>query len=70
MEQPTSDWCTECRIKTPEGNYYPAGEEDWYICDNCVDAQIDEQRQREADKREEKEFLAEAQKVLDLHRSK
>jgi len=60
--------CIECNVKTPEGNWYPAGEEDWYICDHCANAQIDEQRQKEQMEREEKEFLAECQEVLDASR--
>ena len=39
------DTCILCEIRTPEGMYYPSsetssaprGEEDWYICDRCVD---------------------------------
>jgi len=60
--------CSECGVRTLEGHWYPAGEEDWYICDHCTNAQIDEQRQKEQTEREEKEFLAECQEVLDASR--
>ena len=35
-EQGENPVCSMCNIKTPEGFWYPDGEEDWYICDHCL----------------------------------